>query len=288
MAIDPTWGIIGGSLLSGLGGLFGSESAADAQEEASKNALREQQRGLGVQLGLIEPQRYLGYNAMSDLSSLYGYGMAPYQTGSQLNEPTMDAAAFIRAMDRGLSFDEVNQLGRLGTLNEAEIAKLTKAGLTPEQIQQLGALPGAGSPGAGGGYGQRGNPSLDRFWASPDYNFNRNEQLRGVEQSAAARGGAFSGNALRAYGERASNLASGEFGNYFNRLATLAGFGQNATGQAGQAVGNATQNSTNLLLGQGDARASGIMGGVNSLTNAIGGGLNLWGYLQGQKQGAKP
>jgi hypothetical protein len=273
------WAIVGGSALSAIGGVLGSNSAADAQEEASKRALREQQRTLGIQLGLLEPSRYLGHQAMGDLASLYGYGMAPYASASQLNQPTMDASAFIKAMDRGLSFDQVRQLGRLGALNEAEIAKLTKAGLTPEQIQQLSAIPG--SVQGGGGQTAPGSPSLSRFWASPDYNFRRDEGMRGLEQSAAARGGAFSGNALRGLNEYNSNLASGEFGNYFNRLATLAGFGQVATGQAGNAVGNAGNNMANLNLQQGDARASGIMNGVNAITGSVNNGLNLWAILQG-------
>jgi hypothetical protein len=281
------WEIVAGAGLSALGGVLGSSSAADAQEQASKNALREQQRVLGVQLGMAEPQRYLGYNAIQDLNSLYGYGGTPYASASQLNEPTMDASAFIKAMERGLSFDEINKLGRLGTLNEAEIAKLTKAGLTAEQIQQLAAVPGSAGSGPGGAQpGQPGN--MSRFFASPDYNFNRSEQLRGVEQSAAARGGAFSGNALRGYSDVASGMASREYGNYFNRLMAMAGMGQAATQQTGNAFQNYGNNASNLLQSQGDARASGILGTANSIGNAIGGGLGLWGYMQGQQQKFSP
>jgi hypothetical protein len=262
------WEILAGAGISAIGGLLGSSSAADAQEEAAKRALREQQRGLGIQLGLNEPQRFAGYNALNDISAEFGYQMAPWASASQLNEPTMDASAIIRAMQRGLSFDEVNQMGRLGTLNEKEISKLTKAGLTSEQIQQLSAVPGST---------QGGVPATGRgFTASPDYQFRRDEGMRDIGNSFAARGGAFSGNALRALTQFNSGLASGEYGNWFNRRAQLAGLGGQATQNAQGAVQNTTNNIGQLQQAQGDARASGILGGYNSIANSINNGLGMW------------
>jgi len=284
-----TWAAVAGGAVAVGGSIFGgiaSGNAASAQEQAAKAGLREQQRALGMQLGLTEPGRYLGYQAQGDLAHLYGYGMAPYATGSQLNEPTMDADAFIQAMRRTGSFEAANRLGRLGTLNEQEIAKLTAAGITPAQIQQLQALPGGGGqPGQpGGAYGGGGNPSLSRFWASPDYQFRRDEGTRGIEQQFSAGGqGFYSGDTMRALNENNSNLASGEFGNYFNRLATMAGIGQTANAQAGQAVQSAGNNMTDLYGRQGDARASGIMGTANSITGSISDGLQLWALMKGMK-----
>src|SRR6188768_3809462 len=60
------------------------------------------------------------------------------------------------------------------------------------------------------------------FQASPGYNFVRNEGQRDIGNSFAARGGAQSGNALKALAEFNSGLASGEFGNWFNRRMNLA------------------------------------------------------------------
>jgi hypothetical protein len=75
-----------------------------------------------------------------------------------------------------------------------------------------------------------------------------------------------------------SNLASGEFGNYFERLSRMAGMGSAATNQNQQAGQTAANNISNGLMAQGDARASGIMGQANSWSNAIGSGINS--YLQ--------
>ena len=114
------------------------------------------------------------------------------------------------------------------------------------------------------------------FQASPDYQFRRDQGTQGIGNSFAARGGAASGNALKALAEFNSNLASGEYGNWWNRQAGLAGVGQSATGsiaQAGQSAAQAGQvganNLSTLFTGAGDARASGIVGQGNAYANAL-------------------
>jgi hypothetical protein len=117
------------------------------------------------------------------------------------------------------------------------------------------------------------NP-MANFTTAPDYTFRRDEGMRGIQQTAAARGGLGSGNALKALAEYNSNLASGEFGNWWNRQAGLAGVGQSATNAVGQFGAQASGNIGNALMASGDARASGIMGGANSLASGINSGLN--------------
>lgn len=121
---------------------------------------------------------------------------------------------------------------------------------------------------------------MTNFFASPDYNFRREEGMRGLERTAAARGGAFSGNALRALGERNSNLASGEFGDWWDRQAGLAGFGQSATNATAMAGQNKANNVSNNMIGAGDARASGIAGQANAWSGAIS-GLTNYGMYNG-------
>ena len=78
--------------------------------------------------------------------------------------------------------------------------------------------------------GTAGN--FGRFFTSPDYQFRLQEGTRAIDQSAAARGGLFSGNTGKAVVGYGSNLAAGEYGNYVNRLLAMAGLGQTATGGA--------------------------------------------------------
>lgn len=132
-----------------------------------------------------------------------------------------------------------------------------------------------------GGDGAAAGPDYSSFFASPDYQFRRGEGTRGIERSAAAGGLIGSGNAIAALDEYNSNLAAGEFGNFFNRQAALAGIGQTATNTATQAGMNAANNSSALLQNSADARASGIADSANAWGNALGtiGGIvyDRWG-----------
>ena len=94
----------------------------------------------------------------------------------------------------------------------------------------------------------------DSFRTSPGYNFVRSEGQRDLGNSWAARGGAFSGNALRGLDQFNTGLASQEYNNWWNRGAGLAGVGQNATNMGVQAGQQSTYNIGNLLGQQGDAR----------------------------------
>jgi hypothetical protein len=64
-----------------------------------------------------------------------------------------------------------------------------------------------------------------------------------------------------------------------NPLQSLAGVGQTATNQLGQAGQVMASNVGQALGAAGQARASGYMGGANALTGALGTYLN---YQQGQ------
>lgn len=113
---------------------------------------------------------------------------------------------------------------------------------------------------------------LSSFQTSPDFNFVRGEGLEGIAQTLGAGGqGAFSGNALRALNEFNTNLASGEFGNFVNRRLALAGLGGNAAAGTANAAANTGANVGNALLQQGNARASGILGGGIAANQGING-----------------
>lgn len=124
------------------------------------------------------------------------------------------------------------------------------------------------------------------FQASPDYGFVRSEGQRDLGNSFAARGGAFSGNALRALDQYNTNLASGEFGNWWNRQAGLAGVGQTAGNALGQLGANAATNIGNGIQNAGNARASGVQ---NSAAILSGGAQNiLSNYLYRQRYPSNP
>lgn len=122
---------------------------------------------------------------------------------------------------------------------------------------------------------------MSSFQASPGYNFVRQEGQRDIGNSFAARGGALSGNALRALTQYNQSLASNEFGNFWNRQAGLAGVGQSATQNTAAFGANAANNIANNFAGAGNARASGIQGSINGINSAIQGGIANWMYARG-------
>jgi hypothetical protein len=131
---------------------------------------------------------------------------------------------------------------------------------------------------------------MDQFQQDPGYAFRMQEGMKALERSAAARGGLLSGGMLRGAQRYGQDLASQEYMNAFNRyqaernarlnpLQSLAGVGQTATNQLGQAGQAMASNVGQALGAAGQARASGYIGGANALTQGLGTYLN---YQQGQ------
>lgn len=131
-------------------------------------------------------------------------------------------------------------------------------------------------------------PDLTAFTTSPGYQFRLNEGTKAGQNAFAARGGAFSGNALKALAEYNQNMASNEFGNWWNQLSGLAGIGQNAVagtsssgwnnvGTQANANSNYASQAGNAALAKGDARSSGVMGVTNSLGFGASNYLGGWG-----------
>ncbi len=121
------------------------------------------------------------------------------------------------------------------------------------------------------------------FNASPDYMYARDEALRGVEGGAAARGGLYSGQAMKRLAEVSSGLASQNLNNYRNALMGQIGIGQSAANNLGNATMMTAGNVGNALIGAGDARASGTVASGNALSSAIEQGAGLLGELAVKK-----
>ncbi|MES2782584.1 MAG: hypothetical protein V4657_07300 [Pseudomonadota bacterium] len=125
-----------------------------------------------------------------------------------------------------------------------------------------------GQPAAGGG-------QSSAFFASPDYKFRNDQQLKALERMQNARGLWNSGATRTALLERSGDLASAEYGNWFNRLSGIAGTGQAATNTGIQAGQNSTAQINNATQQAGNARASSyantgsaINGGINNVLSA--------------------
>ncbi len=143
-------------------------------------------------------------------------------------------------------------------------------------------------------------PTAAQAAATPGYQFTFDQGMRGVNASAAARGGALSGGAIKAAAQYGTGLADSTYNDVYNRsLGTyqtnfndsLAGyqanlakqaqeFGQESNvaqiGQQGiQSINNtgtqAATNVGNIMAGIGNANASGTVGSANAWSQGIGG-----------------
>jgi hypothetical protein len=164
---------------------------------------------------------------------------------------------------------------------QKEMYDQTRADQTPWREAGQNALTQLTAGTAPGGDLMRSFSMAD-YEADPGYAFRQAEGMKAIERSAAARGGALSGGAMRGIERYGQGLASEEYGNAFNRyqmqqgnrfnrLAGVAGVGQTAnaaTGLAGSNYANAVAgisqanatNQGNAILAAGNARASGYAG----------------------------
>jgi hypothetical protein len=122
--------------------------------------------------------------------------------------------------------------------------------------------------------------SLEAFRRSPDYQAALQEGVRARDLSAASRGNLLSGGQEKRLLEFGSNLASTRFGSYLDRLRSLAGMGESAAARSASGAMQTGSNLSNLALGEGEAKASGIVGVGNAITAGINGvASNLGDYF---------
>lgn len=241
--------IVGGAVIGGVLNQSAASSAADAQVQASKQASDAQLQMYNQTRSDQAPYRYVGGEALNSLAAAMGLNGYSGDTGGG-----------------GYGGGGYGGGGRMA-MNDLYGARIGNgiAGGGPFNNRMLQTSAGPG---------KSGGPNTAGFMASPGYNFVRSEGMRGLEQSAAARGGAFSGNALRALADYNNGLASQEYGNWWNRMAGLAGVGQTSTNQLGQLGQGYANNIGNAAMSAGNARASGIMGAANGWANSINSGIN--------------
>jgi hypothetical protein len=131
-----------------------------------------------------------------------------------------------------------------------------------------------GAPGAAPANGEgTDNPTADAyggFFTSPGYRFRLDQGNQAVQRSAAARGILGSGATMKAIDRYSQGLASSEYGSFADRLAQIAGFGQNATNATVAAGQASTQGIASAYGAAGNARASSYA----NVGSAINGALN--------------
>lgn len=121
--------------------------------------------------------------------------------------------------------------------------------------------------------------TLADFTHDPGYDFRMRQGQQSLDRSAAARGGALSGAAIKGSMRYGQDYASGEYQNAynrfnndrtqrFNRLASLAGVGQTATRDVAQQGSQVASNMANNMVGAGNAQASSYVAQGNAISGA--------------------
>ena len=190
-----------------------------------------------------------------------------------------------QALTHYLRTGEWTLTGKKSNELKKAIDELRSSGWTYDAATGAGSFPGqvAATPAASAtSAGQPGN--MDRFFTSPDYQFRRDEGQRDIGNSFAARGGAASGNALKALTEFNQNTAKGAYNDYVNNLFRAMGYGSQATSGTVDAGNTYANNQSQNNTQQGDIRASGIAnayGAGAGLLNSLG---SIYGNYAGQQQ----
>lgn len=141
--------------------------------------------------------------------------------------------------------------------------------------------------------GAAGNQAAtNAFQASPGYKFQMDQGMQAINRAAAARGMLGSGNNTIDLLKYAQGLANQEYGNWQNRLGSLADLGMNAAqGQTGRqgSMSNIDMNAANMSQNSWNNYGSNMQNALqppqqtqkSGLGAAIGGGLGLAGTAAG-------
>lgn len=287
-----------GAVASIGGAVIGSMASGDAADSQSAAAARTDETNRYIyddQKALQEPFRQGGLSAQNRLLQLMGLQPQPSGGGATQSAPqSYDdiRAQLISQYTTNTPAGVGDQIGAgdihaprgSSTVNEQGLEAAIRQRMAQQQPAQQAQQFDTTDPEFGS---LMRNFSLEDFEKDPGYQFRMDEGMRGVEGSAAARGGLLSGAAMKAIQKYGQGFASNEFGNayqrdsanktnQYNRLAGIVNTGQGATNQVQNAAGQFAQNTASNNAALGNAQAAGYIGQANALTQGIGGALGSY------------
>jgi len=179
-----------------------------------------------------------------------------------------------KAAQKAIEASERSTDKALGYLAESRDLAFEKAEpFRRSSISAIGGMmdmTGLEKPGVdiGGGELLSDLPQYD-WQTDPGYQFRLSERRGALEKSAAARGGLNSGGMARELTRFNSDYASQEYGNIFNRLSVLGGYGPGAANSASSAAIATGGYGANAIMGGADTVASGYVAQGNAIQNSL-------------------
>lgn len=215
-------------------------------------------------------------------SAVVGAGASIYSSSQAADAQKAGIAASTAAQQK--AFDEQKALNapfREGGIT-AQNRLLTYLGLTPAEGSGVTVDPN--DPNFGKYAGDFG---MKDFQADPGYNFRLSEGMKGLQNSAAAKGLLSSGSTLKGITDYGQGMASQEYGNAYQRYQTnranqlnpltgILGMGQTATNNVSNAAGQLGQGLGQAAAATGAANASSYINSGNALNNALSGGISSY------------
>lgn len=125
---------------------------------------------------------------------------------------------------------------------------------------------------------------MSAFQQDPGYQWRMDQGMKGLDRSAAAKGGLFSGGHQTDLIDYNQGFASNEYGNVWNRLMGATQLGQNSAVGAGQLGQQSASNIGNLYGQIGQAQAGGAINSANAWSNGLSGLAGAFGQYAGSRQ----
>ena len=115
------------------------------------------------------------------------------------------------------------------------------------------------------------NGDFSKFYQSPDYQFVLDQGMKSLDRSAAASGRLYSGGYGQDLTKYAQGMATQNYGNYYSRLADMAGVGNSTAGNLGVLGQNFANSFGNAQSNLANARSSSYQNQANAWTGFAGG-----------------
>lgn len=271
------WGLAAAAIVGGGAAIYAGKKGAAATSGAARDATAENSRQFDTIRRDTASQRALGIGATGLLARLYG--MPVYdQAAEDAKEPVHvgDADLPPGTTTVPLGNGRWNVFGPDGV----NIGVTVRGGPSGRFVPNGATIAQPAAPASATGPATTGTPDMSAFFESPDFKFNQQQQEQALNRSLLAGKGGLGGSAIKEGLRLASGNASGEFGNFFNRLTTLAGIGSAATNTSATAGLTTASNNANIIQNAGNQRASIYGQTAAGVNNAVQGGLSNYMFSQ--------